>query len=223
MCALRASGGGPVRLGAEFQLPTCSPRERRWADGGGGRRDRAGVLSARAEVGRPPPRPRSATCRALRASGGGPYLRDDARVAEACSPRERRWAVRGRADTGLVVVLSARAEVGRPSLAPPASPWCALRASGGGPGCPCLPPSPVRCSPRERRWAVRGERQDRGPGVLSARAEVGRRLTALATHGIGALRASGGGPECVSARHTPTSCSPRERRWAGVQDGPRAP
>ncbi len=212
--ALRASGGGPRRSSASRRARPCSPRERRWAADDADQGHADGVLSARAEVGRSAASGRDRRSSALRASGGGPSAELDLPTVRVCSPRERRWAVAGQCLGGEERVLSARAEVGRRPRERAARCRGALRASGGGPPRLSITGCPLRCSPRERRWAATCSDAVAGPPVLSARAEVGRSARADTAPRSSALRASGGGPPSSPATRRRWPCSPRERRWA---------
>ncbi len=211
--ALRASGGGSQLVVQRRLDALCSPRERRWVDAPRPKYRNARVLSARAEVGRSPPRSSPTGWSALRASGGGSATAPVRVVASQCSPRERRWVVVQVHDDDQHVVLSARAEVGRLLAAASPDRQGALRASGGGSPPAVATAYMTACSPRERRWVAQDRVLREEFAVLSARAEVGRGLRQRAQLLQSALRASGGGSPGVEIAPPATLCSPRERRW----------
>ncbi len=89
--SLRASGGGPATLTGITPNGTFSPRERRWSGLPSELVTCWGVLSARAEVVRRPPRCRPRPRGSLRASGGDPQEDLVRKVVDLFSPREWRW------------------------------------------------------------------------------------------------------------------------------------
>ncbi len=191
--SLRASGGGSSSRTFFAWRLAFSPRERRWVVDEIGSARYRDVLSARAEVGRSTREASAWTGCSLRASGGGssPFL--SSQPSLSFSPRERRWVDLRALDGAAAHVLSARAEVGRSTREASAWTGCSLRASGGGSLAGGFGAEVFVFSPRERRWVARSYTAGPETGVLSARAEVGRRGRPCAGGARGSLRASGGG------------------------------
>ncbi len=193
----------------------CSPRRRRWVGGGHDRMGHRRVLSAQAEVGRPSPRWRTTRPCALRAGGGGSSTYVAERRAAECSPRRRRWVVRGRTGRAPGCVLSAQAEVGRQLGQADHQHVRALRAGGGGSSPMPTVGAWAACSPRRRRWVALEALALVDAAVLSAQAEVGRARRPRRRPRSSALRAGGGGSFVVDQFKADLGCSPRRRRWVG--------
>ena len=212
----RPRGDGPAHIPTLGRIIQCSPPARGWTDGGSAITGYHVVFPARAGMDRQLDGRRAGQLCVPRPRGDGPDIEDADGNDIACSPPARGWTSRLVVVDVEEAVFPARAGMDRPETHAGAWILRVPRPRGDGPfhlassGWTCV------CSPPARGWTVVGLQSVGLVNVFPARAGMDRFPSCSAVFGPSVPRPRGDGPEMVTLRQLPESCSPPARGWTDV-------